>query len=130
MTRDRRAEAVDSALALVCALPEPGRDGRRVDVATVIAQATLVRATETGIIATFANADNIAQRVFALALAERHCCAHFRYSVVLPPDHEPIELHVSTTGALVQPLQDLYLRLAELAGVGTSPTKNPASPHP
>jgi hypothetical protein len=76
-------------------------------------------------VATFANTDATAHTVFALALVERKCCARFRYSVVLPPNHEPIELHVSAAGALVRPLQDLYRGLAEHAGVGLIPLTQP-----
>jgi len=46
-----------------------------------------------------------------LVLAERNCCAQFTYSIVFGPRHQPIELHVEATGALIQPLKVMYLSI-------------------
>jgi hypothetical protein len=74
---------ISSALAVSSALPQAGRDERRVDVASVIARAATLRETE----------------------------------IVLPPNHERIELHVDAPGPLVQSLKALYSGLAKEAGV-------------
>src|SRR3954464_10092876 len=106
--QDEQSPDVDSALALVCALPATGRAERRIDVAGVITRAHSVRTTDTGIVAVFENADDVAADVLALTLAERRCCAQFRYSVVMPPRHAPLEFHVDAEGSLIEPLQALY----------------------
>lgn len=116
LDRERSSHTeVDAALALVCALPAVGRDGRRVDVYTVVSQATSVSGSDRGVELAFPNTDDMAQVLLELALAERNCCARFQYSIAFPPNHASIELRIEAEGGLIKPLQALYLGLAGTA---------------
>lgn len=112
--------AVD-ALALVCTLPAGAQHSRRVDMNTLLARATSIRGTPEGIVLLFADAGEIAQSLLDFVLAERICCAQFRYTLVFSAARVPVELHVSASQELVAPLEDLYLGLAREAGIHVEP---------
>lgn len=107
--------SVESAMALVCTLPPSARDERRVSVHDVLSRATASRELENGVAFLFENADETAQSLLALVLAEKDCCAQFAYSIVFAPQHAPIAFQVEGAGALVRPLKDLYLGLTQQA---------------
>lgn len=107
---------VDSAMALVCSVPAPGRGERRVSVQAVVSQATSFDEVENGVLFRFENSDDVARLLLDLVLAERRCCARFSYSMMFQPEHQAIELRVEGAGDLIQPLKDLYLGLAVQSG--------------
>ena len=108
--------SVDDALGLVCTLPSADRRGRRSSVHSTVAQAVNVRELINGVALSFTASEENARMLLDLMLAERECCAQFRYSIVDAPPHEMIELHVETVGTAAQPLKALYLGLAREAG--------------
>lgn len=105
---------VESAMALVCTVSESGRGERQIDVQSVIVRATSFRELENGVAFDFDGSDDIARLLLVLVLAERSCCAQFRYGIGFAPRQGAIELRVEAEGQLVQPLKDLYLGLARL----------------
>jgi hypothetical protein len=107
------ADVVDSALALVCSLPADSRHERRISMNAVVSQATSRHELENGVSFLFENSDDIARSLFDLVLAERHCCAQFRYSILFAPEHQPIELRVEAAGPSVWLLKKLFARSDE-----------------
>jgi hypothetical protein len=101
-------------MALVCTVPEAGRGERRTDVQSIIRRATSFRELEDGVAFEFAGSDEVSRLLFDLVLAERSCCAQFRYGIHFGPRQGAIELRVKADGQLVQPLKDLYLGLARV----------------
>ena len=108
---------IDAALALVCTLPSNGRTGRSVKVQNIIACATSFRELRRGVAFSFPNADDMAQALFDFVLAERTCCAQFRYNIGFPSAHQSIRLRIEASGAFVKALQDLYVGIAREAGI-------------
>jgi hypothetical protein len=106
------AAGVDAAMELVCTVPERGRHKRRTDVASAIQRATAVAEIAAGVELTFEGSTDMAGLVFELTLAERQCCAQFRYTILFAPHAASLTLRVEAEGALVQPLKNLYLGLA------------------
>ena len=109
------SEEREPDIPLVCNLPAPGRIARAIAVHAVIARATSFRELENGVSFAFRNEDALARSLLDLVLAERNCCAHFRYTLLFAPEHKPIELIVEGDGPLVGPLKTLYLGLARLS---------------
>ena len=107
---------VESAMALVCTLPAPEQGERRVSVHDVLSRATSSRELESGVAFLFENTDDAARSLLDFVLAERNCCAQFRYAILFEPEHAPIALRVEAAGALVQPLKDLFLGLSQQTG--------------
>jgi hypothetical protein len=103
---------IDEALALVCNVPQAGRDQRRVDAMSVVERATDVREIENGVVLTFEGSPDTARTVVDFALAERDCCAQFTYSILFAPHAASVELSIVASGASVQALRNLYLGLA------------------
>ena len=111
-TLPHAARAVDAAMGLVCTLPITQRGARRISVRSVIERAAVVKETADGVVLRFNPSDEIPRIILDLVLAERSCCAQFRYAIRFDPPHDAVELHVEADGDLVRPLQDLYLHLA------------------
>jgi hypothetical protein len=114
MTRSRRelpqaAPDADAAMALVCTIPAGDRAARRHTVHETISQATAARELENGVAFQFAGTDEIARELLDLVLAERSCCADFRYAIAFEPRHGAVEFRVEGAGALVRPLKEMYL---------------------
>jgi len=106
-----------SGVSIVCTLPPLARIRRGAAVHEVIGRATSSWELETGVAFAFRNTDDEAQSLFDLVVAERECCGQFRYTIVFPALHEPIELRIEAVGSLVEPLKSLYLGLAN-TGMG------------
>lgn len=104
---------IDESLALVCTIPDAGRNERRVTVMSLIAQSSSVRETEAGVALTFDGSLDTANAVVDFTLAERECCAKFTYTIVFQPRGSAIELRIAATDSLVEPLKGLYLGLAQ-----------------
>jgi hypothetical protein len=107
---------LDSAMALVCAIPASDRAGRRVTVQSVVSHAVSSRELETGVAFRFEGDEDIARDLLDLVLAERTCCAQFSYAIDFEARLGAIELRVEGVGQLVQPLKDMYS--AFTTGVG------------
>lgn len=114
---DSPSDGVDSALALVCALPPLDRGGRRVSVQYLLERATGWAGHEDGVLLEFPGAEAIARTLLDFVLAERRCCPHFTYELAFAPDHQRVTLRLRATGAYLAPLQAMYGGLAREAGI-------------
>lgn len=117
-----QAPDIDVALALSCTLPLAGRDKRRIAVQDVIAQAKSACEINLGVSFAFDHADDVARRLLELVLAERTCCARFIYTIAVTPQENRIALRIEGTERHAQAVKDLYLGLAQEAGVDVSLT--------
>ena len=106
------ARSLSEALGLVCSLPSESREARRIDVQTLMTHAIAHRELDAGVAVTFPNTDDLAQSILDLVLAERNCCAQFRYTIVFDAAHQPIEVRIEGPGSLVASIKALYRGLA------------------
>ncbi len=72
--------------------------GRLPEVKALLGQATARRATDDGVIIEFAGDDATARTVLEFMLAERRCCAHFTYELVLAPPEDRVTLRLRAAG--------------------------------
>jgi hypothetical protein len=107
---------VETAMALVCTLPESGRSDRRITLQSVIARARSAHELPEGVGFRFESSEEIANELLDLVLAERVCCANFSYTLYFEPGQGAIELRIEAPTDFARPLKDMYLSFATREG--------------
>jgi hypothetical protein len=79
--------------------------GRAPEVRNILSKATGRRQTDDGVIVEFPDDDATARTLLEFVLAERRCCAHFRYEIAFAPE---LTLRLRASGLYLPPLQAMY----------------------
>ena|SRR5579872_1987667 len=103
---------VETAMALVCTLPESGRSDRSITVQSIIARATSAHELADGVGFRFEFSDEIANALLDLILAERVCCSTFSYTLYFEPRQGAIALRIEAPTEFARPLKDMYMSFA------------------
>lgn len=110
------ADFPDGAEGAACTLSPGALTGRRVELRGVLALATGFAESEQGFVISFPATDEAARAVWEVVLAERVCCAGFRYVITFTPGDATLSLTVDARDKYVAPLKALYTPLLTAAG--------------
>jgi hypothetical protein len=110
------ADFPEAAEGAACTLLPGALNGRRVELREVLALATGCAESAQGFVISFPPTDDVARAVCDAVLAERVCCAHFRYILSFMPGDPTFSLTVEARDDYVAPLKALYTPLLGAAG--------------